>query len=295
MPKSLLVIGSGAIGIEFANFYHALGAQVTVVEVMDQIMPVEDSEIAQIAQKAMQKRGMKFRTGCKVTNLDRQAEQVIATLDKDGQSETLSVDTVITATGVRPNVENLNLEQVGVDLTGQGFIKVDEYCQTSIKGIYAIGDVVGAPCLAHKASHEGIMCVEKIVGHGDVQSMDKSMIPGCTYCFPQVASVGLTEQQAMARGLDIKVGRFPFQANGKAIAMGDTEGVVKVIFDQNSGELLGAHMVGSEVTELIQGFVVAKTMETTEEELMHTIFPHPTLSEMMHESVLDAYAKAVHI
>lgn len=295
MPKSLLVIGSGAIGIEFANFYHTLGADVTVVEAMDQIMPVEDAEIAQVAQKAMQKRGMKFKTSTKVTGLDRQSDYVTATLDCDGKTEQLTIEKVITAVGVRPNVENLNLSEAGVALDDHGFIAVDEYCQTSVKGIYAIGDVAGAPCLAHKASHEGILCVEKIAAKADVHPMDKSMIPGCTYCFPQVASIGLTEQKAKEQGLDIKVGKFPFQANGKAIAQGETEGLIKVVFENKTGELLGAHLVGSEVTELIQGFAVAKTMETTEEELMHTIFPHPTLSEMIHESVLDAYARAIHI
>ncbi|NQZ07161.1 MAG: dihydrolipoyl dehydrogenase [Algicola sp.] len=300
MPKSLLVIGSGAIGIEFANFYHALGCEVTVVEAMNQIMPVEDVEIAQIAQKAMKKRGMKFHLSTKVTGLDRQADKVLATLEKDGKTEQLSpekisVDKVITAVGVIPNVENLNLSESGVSLDERGFIEIDDYCQTSVPGIYAIGDVAGAPCLAHKASHEGILCVEKIAAKADVHPMDKSMIPGCTYCFPQVASIGLTEQAALDKGLEIKVGRFPFQANGKAIAQGETEGMIKAIFDQKTGELLGAHLVGSEVTELIQGFAVAKTMETTEEELMHTIFPHPTLSEMIHESVLDAYGRGIHI
>jgi dihydrolipoamide dehydrogenase len=300
MPKSLLVIGSGAIGIEFANFYHTLGCEVTVVEAMNQIMPVEDVEISQIAQKAMKKRGMKFSLSTKVTGLDRQADKVTATLEKEGKSELLTVDKVITAVGVIPNVENLNLTEAGVSLDEKGFIAIDDYCQTNVPGIYAIGDVAGAPCLAHKASHEGILCVEKIAvalskGKTDVHPMDKSMIPACTYCFPQVASIGLTEQAAIDKGLEINVGRFPFQANGKAIAQGETEGMIKAIFDQKTGELLGAHLVGSEVTELIQGFAVAKTMETTEEELMHTIFPHPTLSEMIHESVLDAYGRGIHI
>jgi dihydrolipoamide dehydrogenase len=294
MPKSLLVIGSGAIGIEFANFYHTFGCEVTVVEAMDQILPVEDSEIAEIAQKAMQKRGMAFRTSTKVTHLDRQSRGVIATLDKNGETEQINVDKVISAVGVSPNVENLNLNEAGVALDERGFIAVDDYCQTSVKGIYAIGDVAGAPCLAHKASHEAMICVERIAGVKNVHPLDKTMVPGCTYGFPQVASIGLTEKQAHDKKLAIKVGRFPFQANGKAIAQGETEGLIKVIFEETTGELLGAHLVGSEVTELIPGFAIAKTLETTEEELMHTIFPHPTLSEMLHESVLDAYDRAIH-
>lgn len=305
MPKSLLVIGSGAIGIEFANFYHALGCEVTVVEAQKQIMPVEDQEIALVAQKAMAKRGIKFHTNSKVTKLDRQAEQVVASIqqaddsqadsDKSDNAQTITVENVISATGVQPNSEQLNLEQYGVMLDKQGFIDTNDYCQTSIKGIYAIGDVAGAPCLAHKASHEGILCVENIVNKGHVQPLDKNRIPACTYSFPQVASIGLTEQQARDQRLEIKLGRFPFQANGKAIAQGETEGLIKVIFDQTTGELLGAHMVGSEVTELIHGFAIGKTLETTEEELMHTVFPHPTLSEMVHESVLEAYARAIHV
>lgn len=300
MPKSLLVIGSGAIGIEFANFYHAFGCEVTVVEAQGQIMPVEDKEIANVAQKAMEKRGINFRANCKVTKLDRQTEQVIASLQLADNKQTTApeqiiVERVLSATGVQPNSEQLNLEPYGISVDKQGFIDTDQYCQTSVKGIYAIGDVASAPCLAHKASHEGILCVEKIVNSGHVQPLDKNLIPGCTYSFPQIASIGLTEQQAHAQGLDIKIGRFPFQANGKAIAQGETEGLIKVIFDQTTGELLGAHMVGSEVTELIQGFAIGKTLETTEEELMHTIFPHPTLSEMVHESVLDAYTRAIHV
>lgn len=295
IPKSLLVIGSGAIGIEFANFYHAFGSDVTVVEAMEQIMPFEDKEIANVAQGAMKKRGMNFKLSTKVVDLDRLQEQVIVTLDKNGQSEQVSFDQVITAVGVRPNIENIGLEVAGVNTDGQGFIDVDDFCQTSASGIYAIGDVAGAPCLAHKASHEAIICIEKIAVLKDVHGLNKSMIPACTYCFPQVASIGLTEQKALDQGLKIRVGKFPFQANGKAIAQGDTEGLVKVIFDETTGELLGAHMVGNDVTELIQGFTVAKTMETTEDELIHTVFPHPTLSEMMHESVLDAFQRAIHI
>lgn len=295
IPNSLLVIGSGAIGIEFANFYHTFGSKVTVVEAMDQILPFEDKEIADIAQKAMKKRGMKFKLATMVSELDRQKNQVTVTLNKNGKTEEILVEQVITAVGVFPNVENIGLETAGVELDKQGFIDVDDFCQTSENGIYAIGDVAGAPCLAHKASHEAIICIEKIAALKGVHALNKSMIPACTYCFPQVASVGLTEQRALAQGLKIRIGKFPFQANGKAIAQGDTEGQVKVIFDEVTGELLGAHMVGNDVTELIQGFTIAKTMETTEDELMHTVFPHPTLSEMMHESVLDAFGRAIHI
>ncbi|NVK18086.1 MAG: dihydrolipoyl dehydrogenase [Methylocystaceae bacterium] len=294
VPKSMLVIGSGAIGIEFANFFHTFGADVTVVEAVDQIMPFEDTEISQFAQKTMEKRGMKFMTGTKVTKLDKAKDGVTATLDKGGKTETLKVDKVITAVGVVPNVENIGLDAAGVKLDDRGFIAIDGYCKTSADGVYAIGDVAGAPCLAHKASHEAIICVEKIAGQKGVHPLDKSLIPGCTYCQPQVASVGLTERGAKEKGYKIKVGRFPFMGNGKAIALGEPEGMIKTIFDEKTGELLGAHMVGAEVTELIQGFGVAKTLETTEEDLMHTVFPHPTLSEMMHESVLDAYGKAIH-
>lgn len=295
VPKSMLVIGSGAIGIEFANFFHTFGADVTVVEALDSIMPVEDAEISAIAQKSMAKRGMKFKLSTMVKKLDKAADGVTATLEKNGKTETLKVDKVITAVGVVPNVENLGLEAVGVKLDERGFVAIDGYCKTSVDGVYAIGDMAGAPCLAHKASHEAIICVEKIAKQKGVHPLDKSLIPGCTYCQPQVASVGLTEKAALAAGHKIKVGRFPFMGNGKAIALGEPEGLVKTIFDEKTGELLGAHMVGAEVTELIQGFGVAKALETTEEDLMHTVFPHPTLSEMMHESVLDAYGKAIHM
>lgn len=294
VPKSLLVIGSGAIGIEFANFFHTFGADVTVVEALDSIMPVEDAEISAFAKKAMEKRGMKFKTGTLVKKLDKAADGVTATLEKGGKTETIKVDKVITAVGVVPNVENIGLEAAGVKLDERGFVAIDGYCKTSVDGVYAIGDVAGAPCLAHKASHEAIICVEKIAGEKDVHPLDKSLIPGCTYCEPQVASVGLTEKAAKDKGYKVKVGRFPFMGNGKAIALGAPEGLVKTVFDEKTGELLGAHMVGAEVTELIQGFGVAKTLETTEADLMHTVFPHPTLSEMMHESVLDAYDKAIH-
>lgn len=294
VPKSMLVIGSGAIGIEFANFFHTFGSDVTVVEALDQIMPVEDSEISAFAQKSMEKRGLKFKTATKVVKLDKAADGVTATLDKNGKTETLKVDKVITAVGVVPNVENLGLDKAGVKLDERGFIQIDGYCKTSADGVYAIGDVAGAPCLAHKASHEAIICVEKIAGQKGVHPLDKSLVPGCTYCQPQVASVGLTEKAAKDKGYKVKVGRFPFMGNGKAIALGEPEGLIKTVFDEKTGELLGAHMVGAEVTELIQGYGIAKTLETTEEDLMHTVFPHPTLSEMMHESVLDAYGKAIH-
>lgn len=295
IPKSLLVIGSGAIGIEFANFYHTFGSEVTVVEAMDQIMPVEDKEIADIAETAMKKRGMNFKLSAKVIALDRQEDHVIVTLEHKGNVINLVVEQVITAIGVNPNTENIGLEDIGISLEPQGFIGIDGFCQTNVGGIYAIGDVAGAPCLAHKASHEAIICVEKIAAKKGVHTLDKTLIPACTYCFPQVASIGLTEQKANEQGINIKIGRFPFQANGKAIAQGDTEGLVKVIFDEKNGELLGAHLVGNDVTEMIQGFAIAKTMETTEDELMHTVFPHPTLSEMIHESVLDAYQRAIHV
>ena len=293
MPKSLLVVGSGAIGIEFASFYNALGVDVTVVEVMDQIMPVEDNEISRIAQKQLEKQGLKFRLGAKVTKLEKAADSVTATIEAGGKSETLTVDRVISAVGVQGNIENLGLEALGVK-TEKGCIVIDGYGRTNVPGVYAIGDVAGPPMLAHKAEHEGVICVEKIKGL-DVHPMKKEQIPGCTYCHPQVASVGLTEAKAKAAGYELKVGRFPFLANGKAIALGEDQGLIKTIFDAKTGRLIGAHMVGAEVTELIQGFVVAMGLETTEEELMHTVFPHPTLSEMMHESVLDAYGRVIHM
>ncbi len=293
MPKSLLVVGSGAIGIEFASFYNAMGVDVTVVEIMDQVMPVEDTEISKFAQKQFEKQGMKFRLGTKVSALKKGKDEVTATLEKDGKAETLTVDRVITAAGVVANIEGLGLEALGVK-TDRGCIVIDGYGNTSVKGIYAIGDVAGPPMLAHKAEHEGVICIEKIKGL-DAHPMKKEQIPGCTYCHPQVASVGLTEAKAKAAGLELKIGRFQFLANGKAIALGEDQGMVKTIFDAKTGRLVGAHMVGAEVTELIQGFVVAMGLETTEEELMHTVFPHPTLSEMMHESVLDAYGRVIHM
>jgi dihydrolipoamide dehydrogenase len=294
MPKSLLVVGSGAIGIEFASFYRTLGTEVTVVEVLPQILPVEDAEIAAFARKSFEKQGIKIFTGAKVTKLDKKDDSVTATIDDGkGGTQTLTVDRVIAAVGVVGNIENLGLEKLGVK-TERGAIVIDGACKTNVPGIYAIGDVAGPPLLAHKAEHEGVICVEAIKGLHP-HAMDKRLIPGCTYCTPQVASVGLTEQAAKAQKLDIRVGRFPFVGNGKAIALGEDQGLVKVIFDKNSGQLLGAHMVGAEVTELIQGYVVAMNLETTEEELMHTVFPHPTLSEMMKEAVLDAYGRVLNI
>ena len=293
MPKSLVVVGSGAIGIEFASFYRALGADVTVVEIMDRVLPVEDEEVSAFARKQFEKQGMKILTGAKVTKLEKGANNVTVSIEAAGKISTMTVDRVIMAVGIVGNTENLGLEGTKVKVE-KGQIITDEYLQTGEPGVYAIGDVAGAPWLAHKASHEGVICVEKIAGVQDVHPIKKSNIPGCTYCTPQVASVGLTEKAAKEKGYALKVGRFPFIGNGKAIALGEPEGFVKTIFDAKTGELLGAHMVGAEVTELIQGYVIAKTMETTEAELMHTIFAHPTLSEMMHESVLAAYGRAVH-
>jgi dihydrolipoamide dehydrogenase len=293
MPKSLLVVGSGAIGIEFASFFRTMGAEVTVVEVLPQVLPVEDHEIAAHAKKRFEKQGIKIHTEAKVTNLDRGDNDVTATIElKGGKTETSKFDRVIAAVGVVGNIEGLGLEAIGVK-TERGLIAADPFGRTNVEGVYAIGDVAGPPMLAHKAEHEGVICVEAIKGLHP-HAMDKAKIPGCTYCHPQVASVGLTEKKAKEAGYDVKVGRFPFMGNGKAIALGEPEGLVKTVFDAKTGQLLGAHMVGAEVTELIQGFVVAMNLETTEEELMHTVFPHPTLSEMMHESVLDAYGRVIH-
>ncbi|EXL01406.1 dihydrolipoyl dehydrogenase [Aquamicrobium defluvii] len=293
MPKSLLVMGSGAIGIEFASFYRTMGAEVTVVEVMPQVMPVEDAEISKFAQKQFEKQGMKILLEAKVTKVEKGANSITAHVEtKDGKVEKITAERMISAVGVVGNIENLGLEALGVK-TDRGCVVVDGYGNTNVPGIHAIGDVAGPPMLAHKAEHEGVICVEKIAGVPGVHGLDKSKIPGCTYCSPQVASVGLTEAKAKAEGRDIRVGRFQFAANGKAIALGEDQGLIKTIFDKKTGELLGAHMVGAEVTELIQGFVVAMNLETTEEELMHTVFPHPTLSEMMKESVLDAYGRAL--
>lgn len=294
MPKSLLVVGSGAIGIEFASFYHTMGTEVTVVEIMPQIMPVEDKEVAALAQKMMTRDGMKILTEAKVANLKRNADNVVVTIEtKDGKKQDLTVDRVISAVGVIGNTENLGLESTKVKVE-RNVIDTDEFSRTAEPGIYAIGDVAGPPMLAHKAEHEGVICIEKIAGEKNVHPLDPRKIPGCTYCHPQVASVGLTEAKAKDAGYDVKVGKFPFIGNGKAVALGEAEGLVKTVFDAKTGELLGAHMVGTEVTELIQGFVIAMGLETTEEDLMHTVFPHPTLSEMMHESVLDAYGRAIH-
>ena len=293
MPKSLLVMGSGAIGIEFASFYRTMGVEVTVVEIMSQVMPVEDVEISALAKKQFERQGMKILLEAKVAKVEKGANSVTATIElKDGKSQTITADRMISAVGVQANIEGIGLETLGVK-TDRGFIAIDGYGKTNVPGLYAIGDVAGPPLLAHKAEHEAVICVEKIAGLPNVHPMDKLKIPGCTYCHPQVASVGLTEAKAKEQGRDIRVGRFPFVANGKAIALGEDQGLVKTIFDKKTGELIGAHMVGAEVTELIQGFVVAMNLETTEEELMHTIFPHPTISETMKESVLDAYGRAL--
>ncbi len=293
MPKKLLVIGSGAIGMEFASFYDAFGADVTVVEMVDRILPAEDAEISGLARKAFEKRGLTIKTSTQVKSVTKGASAVKAVLSTDGKDETHEFDRVILAIGIVGNVENMGLEALGVKID-RSHITVDEFSRTGVKGLYAIGDVTTPPWLAHKASHEGIICIEKIAGHNP-HPLDANSIPGCTYCHPQVASVGYTEAQAKEAGHDIKVGRFPFIGNGKAIALGEPEGLVKTIFDAKTGELLGAHMIGAEVTELIQGYTVARKLETTEEDLMETVFPHPTLSEMMHEAVLDAYGKTIHM
>ena len=298
MPKSLLVVGSGAIGIEFASFYRDLGAEVTVVEVMDRVMPVEDEEISAFARKQFEKRGMKIHTGATVKALKTGKDNVTATIelkDKDGKakSENLTVDRVILAVGIVGNVENLGLEGTKVKVD-RAHVTVDGYGQTGEPGVYAIGDLTGPPWLAHKASHEGVVCVEKIAGVPGVHPFKTDNIPGCTYCRPQVASVGLTEKAAKDKGYQVKVGRFPFIGNGKAVAMGEAEGMVKTVFDAKTGALLGAHMIGAEVTEMIQGYTIGRQLETTEEDLMHTVFPHPTISETMHEAVLDAFGKVLH-
>ncbi|MDT0682902.1 dihydrolipoyl dehydrogenase [Roseicyclus sp. F158] len=294
MPKKLLVIGSGAIGIEFASFYNTLGAETTVVEVMDRILPVEDPEISAFAKKAFQKQKMTIVEKAIVKQLDREKDKVTAHIEVKGKVETHEFDTVISAVGIVGNVENLGLEEMGVKVD-RTHVVVDEYCRTGVEGLYAIGDIAGAPWLAHKASHEGTMVAELIAGKNDVHPVRPESIAGCTYCQPQVASVGYSEEKAKEMGYEVKVGRFPFIGNGKAIALGEAEGMVKTVFDAKTGELLGAHMIGAEVTELIQGYVVGRQLETTEEDLMSTVFPHPTLSEMMHESVLDAYDRVIHI
>ena len=293
MPKKLLVIGSGAIGIEFASFYNTLGADTTVVEVMDRILPVEDQEISKFAKKQFEKQGMKIMQKSVVKQLDRADDKVTAHIETDGKVTKHEFDTVISAVGIVGNVENLGLEDLGVKID-RTHVVTDEYCRTGVDGLYAIGDIAGAPWLAHKASHEGVMVAELIAGQHPHPVKPES-IAGCTYCHPQVASVGYTEAKAKELGFDVKVGRFPFIGNGKAIALGEPEGMIKTVFDAKTGELLGAHMVGAEVTELIQGYVVGRQLETTEEDLMNTVFPHPTLSEMMHESVLDAYGRVIHM
>ncbi|WP_119458670.1 dihydrolipoyl dehydrogenase [Rhodospirillaceae bacterium SYSU D60014] len=293
MPKSLLVVGSGAIGMEFASFYRDLGAEVTVIEVIDRILPAEDEEISAFARKAFEKQGMKIITGAMVKGMKASGDSVTATIAHGDKTSDVTVERVILAIGIVANVEELGLEGTKVQVD-KGRILVDEWCRTGEPGVYAIGDVVGPPWLAHKASHEGVLCVERIAGIEGVHPLDRTKIPGCTYCRPQIASVGLTEAAAKAAGHELKIGHFPFVGNGKAIALGEPEGMVKTVFDAKTGELLGAHMIGAEVTELIQGFTIARTLESTEAELMHTIFPHPTLSEMMHESVLDAYGRAIH-
>jgi dihydrolipoamide dehydrogenase len=294
MPKSLIVVGSGAIGIEFASFFHTMGAEVTVVEVMDRILPVEDPEISKFAQKSFEKQGMKILTKAQVKELKKGSNDVTAVVEKDGKTQEIKAERLISAVGIVGNVEDIGLEEAGIKVE-KTHVVTDEYSRTGVPGIYAIGDLTGPPWLAHKAEHEGVICIEKIAGVDGVHPLDTGRIPGCTYCHPQVASVGLTEQQAKDAGLKVKVGRFSFIGNGKAIALGEPEGLVKTVFDEKTGELLGAHMIGAEVTELIQGYSIAKTLETTEQELMHSVFPHPTLSEMMHEAVLDAYGKVIHM
>ncbi|MBM1688527.1 dihydrolipoyl dehydrogenase [Sulfitobacter geojensis] len=293
MPKKLLVIGSGAIGIEFASFYNTLGADTTVVEVMDRVLPVEDAEISAFAKKSFEKQGMKIMQKAMVKKLDRKGDTVTAHIEVGGKVETMDFDTVISAVGIVGNVEGLGLEELGVKIDRTHVI-TDEYCRTGVDGLYAIGDIAGAPWLAHKASHEGVMVADLIAGK-HAHPVKPESIAGCTYCHPQVASVGYTEAKAKELGYEIKVGRFPFIGNGKAIALGEENGLIKTIFDAKTGELLGAHMIGAEVTELIQGYVVGRQLETTEEDLMNTVFPHPTLSEMMHESVLDAYDRVIHM
>ena len=294
MPKSLLVVGSGAIGMEFASFYHDLGADVTVVEVLDRILPQEDEEISALARKAFEKQGMTIHTGAKVGGVKKGDNSVTVTVETaDGKSQKITIDRVVLAVGIAGNVENIGLDVAGVKVD-RGHVVINQWGETGVAGIYAIGDLAGPPWLAHKASHEAVVCVEKIAGVQGVHPLDTSNIPGCTYCRPQVASVGLTEAAAKAAGHEVKVGKFPYLGNGKAIALGEPEGMVKTVFDAATGELLGAHMIGVEVTEMIQGYTIARTLEATEADLINTVFPHPTLSEMMHESVLDAFGRAIH-
>ena len=293
MPKSVLVIGSGAIGIEFASFYDHMGAEVTVVEVLGRVLPVEDEEISALARKQFEKRGLKIHTGAKVSALAARDGEVAARIEVNGEAQDIRAERVVLAIGITGNVEGLGLEGTKVRIES-GHVVTDQWLRTDEPGVYAIGDLVGPPWLAHKASHEAVVCVERIKGLNDVHPLDVTKIPGCTYCTPQVASVGLTEQAAKEQGYEVRVGRFPYVGNGKAIALGETEGLVKTVFDGKTGELLGAHMIGAEVTELIQGYAIARQLEATELDLMHSVFPHPTLSEMMHESVLDAYGRALH-
>ena len=294
IPQSLLVVGSGAIGIEFASFYHDMGAEVTVVEVLDRVLPVEDEEISAFARKSFEKQGLRIHIEATVAALERSDKGVTVRIEGGGQGTELEVERVILAVGIVGNFEDIGLENTGVAVE-KSHVVVDEWLRTGEPGVYAIGDLVGPPWLAHKASHEGVICVERIAGINDVHPLDIRNIPACTYCRPQIASVGLTEKSAREAGYDVKIGHFPFIGNGKAIALGEPEGMVKTVFDGKTGELLGAHMIGAEVTELIQGYSVAKTLETTEAELMATVFPHPTLSEMMHEAVLDAYGRVIHM
>jgi dihydrolipoamide dehydrogenase len=294
MPKSLLVVGSGAIGIEFASFFRALGAEVTVVELMDRILPVEDAEISAFARKSFEKQGMKIVTGATVKKLTKTDSNVTATIEAAGNLTTLTFDRVIMAVGITGNVENIGLENTRAKVD-RGHVVINQWSETGEPGLYAIGDVAGPPWLAHKASHEGVIAVERIAGVKGLHPLDVANIPGCTYCTPQIASVGMTEAKAKEAGRQVKVGRFSLVGNGKAIALGEPEGMIKTVFDAKTGELLGAHMIGPEVTEMIQGYTIARTLETTEAELMHTVFPHPTLSEAMHESVLDAYGRVIHM
>jgi len=294
LPESILVIGAGAIGIEFASFYNSLGVDVTVVEVMPQILPVEDAGIAEFAAKAFARQGIKILTNTKVTELRKGRNELTAVLIRNEEQSEITVDRVISAVGVVGNHENLGLENTRVEVD-RSYVVVNEWSETAEPGVYAIGDLAGPPCLAHKASHEGIICVERIADTPNIHPLNKLTVPGCTYSRPQIASIGLTEQAARDAGYAVRIGNFPFQANGKAIALGETEGMIKTVFDDKTGELLGAHMVGAEVTELIQGFGIAQSLETTEQELMRTVFPHPTLSEMMHEATLDAFDKVIHI
>jgi dihydrolipoamide dehydrogenase len=293
MPKNLLVVGSGAIGIEFASFFHNMGARVTVVEVLDRILPVEDAEISAHVRKSLEKQGMRILTGARLGAIEKSASSVTVSLEAGGKAEKLTFDHVISAVGIVGNTEDLGLQGTDV-VVEKTHVKIDGFCCTGEKGVYAIGDLAGPPWLAHKASHEGVLCVESIAGLPGLHPIDWSNIPGCTYCRPQVASVGLTEARARELGHELKIGHFPFVGNGKAVAMGEPDGMVKTIFDAKTGALLGAHMVGAEVTEMIQGYVIARTLETTEAELIHSVFPHPTVSETMHEAVLDAYQRAIH-